>query len=66
MNDLIMQIKPLTCYVLKDDFDAFSYECMKCEHRYKTFNNTIPKSNLETLFNIENQQKLIKYSQEIK
>ena len=51
--------------VLSDDFDAFSYECMKCEHRFKTLYNTNPEYDLETLFNIEKQQKLIKYSQEI-
>ena len=52
--------------VLYDDFYCFSEECMKCEHRYKTLYETNPDCDLESLFEIERQQKLIKYSQEIK
>lgn len=52
--------------VLFNDFQTFSYECMKCEDRYKTLYNTNPECYLETLFNIEKEQKIIKYSQEIK
>lgn len=51
--------------VLSDDFQTFSYECMKCEDRYKTLYNTNPEYDLETLFNIEKQQKIIKYSQPV-
>lgn len=51
---------------LSDDFQTFSYECMKCEDRYKTLSITNPEHDLETLFEIEKEQKLIKYRQEIK
>lgn len=51
--------------VLSDDFDAYSYECLKCEHRYKTLYETNPDCDLESLFEIERKQKLFLYSQEI-
>ena len=69
----MMKITQLSCCksctldeVLSDDFCAFSYECMRCEDRYKTLYNTNPEYDLETLFNIEKEQKIFKYSQEIK
>ncbi len=52
--------------VLSDDFNAFSYECLKCEDRYKTLYNTNPEYDLETLFKLERYDKINKYSQEIK
>ena len=52
--------------VLSDDFNTFSYECMKCELRYKTLYETNPEYDLETLFKLERYDKIKKYSQEIK
>lgn len=52
--------------VLSENFNAYSNECLKCEHKYKTLYNTNLEYVLETLFNIEKEQKIIKYSEEIK
>lgn len=52
--------------VLSDDFYAYSYECLKCEHRYKTLYETNPEYDLETLFKLENYDLVIKYSEELK
>lgn len=52
--------------VLSDNFYAFSYECLKCEHRYKTLSITNPEYDLETLFYLENKNLIVKYSEELK
>ena len=49
--------------ILSDNFYAFSYECYKCEHRYKTLYNTNPEYDLENLFDIERNNLIVKYSQ---
>lgn len=51
--------------VLSDDFCALSYECLRCEDRYKTIYNTNPEYDLETLFEIERNNLIVKYSEEL-